>query len=200
MRLLKRTVDWASTAGYSSVDMLLSVPSVCRFYLLWLRYPKRVSGGPASIRPGSDIRILKNGNLNIGVGVRILRDFTGRFYGVVSIGQNTFINRGCYIACREEVEIGSNCLIGEYVSIHDENHVISREERPLLDKGYTTSPIKIGNNVWIGAKATILPGVIIGSNAVVGANSVVTKSVPPNTVVAGAPARVLRAINYDDHK
>jgi acetyltransferase-like isoleucine patch superfamily enzyme len=126
--------------------------------------------------------------------VRILPDFTGRVNGRLTVGDNVFFNRGCYLSAQESVTIGDNCSFGEYVAIHDEDHAFGVDDAPAGSRGYVTAPIVIGNNVWVGAKATILKGVHIGDNAVIGANAVVTRDIPPNSVAVGVPARVIRMI------
>lgn len=93
------------------------------------------------------------------------------------------------------LEIGDNSIFGERVSIHDENHVIGCGPEPIASRGWETAPIVIGKNVWVGSKATILQGVRIGDNAVIGANAVVTRDVPANSVAVGIPARVIRQID-----
>jgi len=95
---------------------------------------------------------------------------------------------------QESLTVGDYSLFGEGVSIHDDNHVIGRGREPIASRGLVTRPVAIGRNVWVGAKAVILPGVHIGDNAVVGAGAVVTRDVPPYTVVAGVPARVIKEV------
>lgn len=96
-------------------------------------------------------------------------------------------NRDVDITCFNSIKIGHNVLISKGVMIRDsDNHTV-------LKAGYQQSkPIVIGNNVWIGMRAIILKGVTIGDGAIVAAGAVVTKDVPPNTVVGGVPARVIR--------
>ena len=84
-------------------------------------------------------------------------------------------------------------MIAEHVTVRDQDHNFGAGVE-TIESGFTTAAIEIGNNVWIGAKATITKGVKIGNNSVVGANSVVTRDVPPDTVVAGSPAIILRKI------
>ncbi len=108
----------------------------------------------------------------------------------ISIGKNVFINTGCSFQDRGGIIIGNGSLIGMNVSIATLNHGL-----PLETRGTTTpSPVVIGENVWIGSNATILPGVTIGDNAVVAAGAVVSKDVPSNTVVAGVPAKATKKI------
>ena len=108
----------------------------------------------------------------------------------ITIGKNVFINSGCRFQDQGGITIGDNALIGHNVVIATLNHDMNPEKRGSL----IPSPVKIGDRVWIGAGAIILPGVTIGNNAVIGAGSVVTKDVPANTVAVGSPAKVIRSI------
>lgn len=109
---------------------------------------------------------------------------------IIKIGNKTRIHGTC-IHARERIEIGKNCLIAANCQIFDSNAhelLMDRPHERINNKG-VNKPVIIGNNVWIGAHCIILPGVTIGDGAVVGAGSVVTKSVPTKTVVAGNPAK-----------
>ncbi len=112
-------------------------------------------------------------------------------HGKLSIGKNVHIGIGSVLTARNNIQIGDYALIAAYVTIRDQDHDFDRDSI-TLDNGFVTSPIDIGKNVWIGAKATITKGVKIGDNAVIGANSVVTKDIAANAVAAGIPAKVLR--------
>ena len=101
-----------------------------------------------------------------------------------------FINSGCCFQDQGGIEIGNNVLIGQQVVIATLNHELTPSKRANL----LPAPVKIGNNVWIGAHATILAGVTIGDNSVVAAGAVVNKDVPANVVVAGVPAKVIKNI------
>jgi len=131
------------------------------------------------------------GNLSLGCGLLLYRDLhlETQGQGRIEIGDSTVISRGTHIVSFAEVRIGEGAMIGEYVSIRDANHNIG--SGPIRRSGHTAAPIVIGRNAWIGRGAAILPGVTIGDDAVVGANSVVTRDVPPRAVVGGAPARPL---------
>ncbi len=111
----------------------------------------------------------------------------------ISLGKNVFINSGCCFQDQGGIEIGNNVLIGQQVVLATLNHDLI----PIKRANMQPSPIKIGNDVWIGAHATILPGVTIGDGAVIAAGAVVTKDVPKNTVVAGVPAKVIKKIEEE---
>lgn len=143
---------------------------------------------------GYNIRFGPDAQVRFGVGVRFMRDCNIDFHRQVTIGNNVYFNRGCSIMSHRSLTIGDNCLFGEYVSIHDEDHVIGLGPEPISTRGFVSAPIVIGKNVWVGAKATILKNVTIGDNAVVAAHAVVTRDVPAGTIVGGIPARVIRAI------
>ena len=108
----------------------------------------------------------------------------------IRVGKRTFINSGCCFQDQGGIEIGDDVLIGQQVVIATLNHDLHPERRASM----TPKPVKICDKVWIGAHATILAGVTVGEGAVVAAGAVVTRDVPPNTVVAGVPARVIKEI------
>lgn len=109
----------------------------------------------------------------------------------ISVGRNVFINQNCTFYDLGGLDIGDDVMIGPNVSIITSGHPIDPAQRRAC---VVAKPIKIERNVWIGAGATIIGGVTVGENSVVGAGSVVTRDVPPNTLVGGNPARVIRSI------
>lgn len=110
--------------------------------------------------------------------------------GFLIMGEGVTANSFCHFGCNGGVEIGADTILGEYVSIHSENHVFSKS-MPIKTQGVTNEGIKIGEGCWVGAKATILDGVIIGDNTVVAAGSVVTRGeYPNNCLIAGVPAKI----------
>ena len=117
--------------------------------------------------------------------------FTTNFGRFTTIGKNVFINNGCSFLDLGGITIEDNVLIGPQVKLVTENHPLN----PATRKGLITKPIVIKRNAWIGAGATILPGVTIGENSVVAAGAVVSKDVPDNTVVGGIPAKFLKHID-----
>ncbi|SIO45803.1 sugar O-acetyltransferase [Chitinophaga niabensis] len=113
----------------------------------------------------------------------------------IRIGQNVFINQNCTFYDLGGLHIGDDVMIGPNVSIITTGHPLEPSQRRAITIG---KPIVIERNVWIAAGAIIIGGVTIGENSVVAAGAVVTKDVPPNTLVGGNPARPIRAISNDD--
>ena len=112
-------------------------------------------------------------------------------YGTnIYIGENFFANFNLTILDEAEVRIGDYCFIGPNVSIYTACHPLDSESRNQILEW--AEPVTIGNNVWIGGSTTILPGVKIGDDVVIGAGSVVTRDIPSRTVAVGNPARVIR--------
>jgi acetyltransferase-like isoleucine patch superfamily enzyme len=111
----------------------------------------------------------------------------------LAIGKNVFINSGCRFQDQGGITIGDGTLIGHLVVLATLNHGLAFGKRHDL----IPAPIAIGDNVWIGANATVLPGVTIGSNAVIAAGAVVAKDVPENAVAGGVPAKNLRMIEEE---
>ena len=111
----------------------------------------------------------------------------------IHIGRSVLINFQCVFLDCAPITIGDNCFIGPNCGFYTVNHPLDPERR---NEGYVYGrPITLKENVWIGGGSTILSGVTIGKNSVVGAGSVVTKDVPDNVIVAGNPARILRSLS-----
>lgn len=115
---------------------------------------------------------------------------------LITIGNHCDFGAFNHITATNKIVIGDNCLTGKWVTISDNNHGTTSLEDlqlpPLRRKVVSKGPVIIGNNVWIGDKATILGGVNIGDGVIVGANAVVARDVPAYSVVAGNPARVIK--------
>jgi acetyltransferase-like isoleucine patch superfamily enzyme len=116
--------------------------------------------------------------------------FYTNFGQFIQIGKNVFINHACTFLDMGGITIEDNVLIGPKVNLITENHPLNPNDRKTL----ICKPIVIKRNAWIGAAATILPGVTIGENAVVAAGALVTEDVAPNTIVGGVPAKFIRNI------
>lgn len=146
------------------------------------------------------VYVNKFGELNIGKRLNVIgrpwgTQFTVSKGAKLTIGNDVSINAGVGIAANLEVVIGNNVRIGPRTSIFDSvYHAVDS-----LDDGKDLrKKITIHDNVWIGTGALILPGVIVGKNSVIAAGSTVTRDVPANTLVAGAPAKAIRELTIDD--
>lgn len=136
-----------------------------------------------------------------GVGVR-LDVFADDSVPRLTFGDHVQINDYVHIGVTERVDIGHHVLIASRVFISDHNHGnyqvpdrTSAPDVPPQRRPVVAKPVRIGDRVWIGEQVCVLPGVTIGDGAIIGAGSVVTRDVPPDTIVAGNPARVIRVYN-----
>lgn len=125
--------------------------------------------------------------------VTVFPPFYTNFGRFITIGSNVFINHACSFLDMGGIVIEDNVLIGPRVNLVTENHPFEPDNRRAL----VTQPIVVKKNAWIGAAATILPGVTIGENAIVAAGAVVSKDVSDNIVVGGVPAKFIKSI-YDN--
>ena len=105
----------------------------------------------------------------------------------ISIGDNSGVGRNSYLSAEDNIAIGNNVMIGPQLIIYTANHE-TKLGVPMIMQGMRKSPVKIGDDVWIASRVTILPGVVIGDGAVVASGAVVTKNVAPYTIVGGVPA------------
>lgn len=126
----------------------------------------------------------------MGEGSRVNTPLNGVRFNNVRIGKNVIIMPSCLMMSAGGITIEDEAMIAANVQLISNNHDL--EERMII----TCKPVRICRRAWIGAGATILPGVTVGENAVIGAGSVVTKDVEADTIVAGNPARVIRRISY----
>jgi acetyltransferase-like isoleucine patch superfamily enzyme len=148
---------------------------------------------------GNVLEAMLDGRLEIGAGTLLEPNvwITAPGEARVRIGQGTFLNMGVMVASTALVEIGSHCMLANGCFVTDGNHRFDDVARPVTWQGFTSKgPTRIGDNVWCGANVVVTSGVTIGERSVVGANSVVTTDIPPGSIAAGAPARVLRRIEF----
>jgi lipopolysaccharide O-acetyltransferase len=185
------------TYGYWGILRLLSDYLLTKVLFPGARLVRR----PVYVRGKANIRWGKR--LTTGIGVRLdvfCSDSEQRLF----FGDDVQLNDYVHIGAVQRVEIGSDVLIASKVFISDHNHggyneLIGDSEPfvPPLHRPLVAKPVFIGDRVWIGEQACILPGVKIGEGAIVGAGSVVTRDVPANSIVAGNPARILRVFNAE---
>ncbi|HST42634.1 MAG TPA: acyltransferase [Conexibacter sp.] len=148
---------------------------------------------------GNVLEALREGRLEIGPGVMFEPGvwLTAPDQARLRIGAGSFLNLGVMVAAMELVEIGEHCMFANGCFVTDGNHRFDDPHKPVPWQGFTTKgPTRIGDNVWCGANVVVTSGVTIGERAVIGANSVVTSDIPAFSIAAGAPARVLKRIEY----
>ncbi len=148
---------------------------------------------------GNVLEALREGRLEIGSGTLLEPDvwITAPGDARVRIGEGTFLNIAVMVAAVELVEIGNHCMFANGCFVTDGNHRFDDPDKPVTWQGFSTKgPTRVGDNVWCGANVVVTSGVTIGERCVIGANSVVTADLPPRSIAAGAPARVLREIEY----
>jgi acetyltransferase-like isoleucine patch superfamily enzyme len=161
---------------------------------------KKVSlGKTITIGDNVEINALSKSGVSIGDNVSILKGTIIECTGVIRelgegliIGNNVGIAQNCFIQVRGKVVIGDNVIFGPNVSIFSENHCFSDPEMPVSMQGVSRKGVTVEEGAWIGTRAVILDGVNIGKNSIVAAGSIVTKDVPPYTIVGGIPARIIK--------
>ena len=153
----------------------------------------KVKNSDISVICDGNVHVTGTKNISIGKRCRLGTDTELRTVenGNIRLANEIRINRGCTITSYSNVSIGNFTIIGEYTSIRDANHGMLKNT-PMKFQTHSSSPIRIGCDVWIGRGSCILPGVSIGDGSVIGANSVVTKDIPPGVIAAGVPAVVIR--------
>ncbi|CAA0079808.1 Putative acetyltransferase [BD1-7 clade bacterium] len=184
-------------------ELLKAVSLARRIHLYVLSNAKRVYsllafqniefGKNVSLHSTAEIIATDGGRLIIGNNVLISKNAKILVKeGVLSIGDFVHVGEGTIIVCRESISIGRDSLIAEYVVIRDQDHRV--HDRPIRSAGFETAPIHIGEDVWVGAKATILKGSRIGNGAVVGAHSLVNSHIGERFLTLGTPAREIKKL------
>jgi acetyltransferase-like isoleucine patch superfamily enzyme len=148
---------------------------------------------------GNVLDMLREGRLELGPHVLFEPDvwLTAMAPARIVIGEGTFLNLGVQVAAVGRVEIGAHCMLANHCFVSDADHRYDDPHRPVPWQGFTSKgPTRIGDNVWCGANVVVTSGVTVGERCVIGANSVVTHDVPPFSIAVGAPARVIKEIQY----
>lgn len=154
--------------------------------------PVRIGGGKGTLRIGNDVWLGWDAAQKLGKGTILLQPRSAG--AVIDVGAHTQMSNNVTIVAMGKISIGEHCLIGDMTSIIDcDFHEIEPDIRGSGGVG-PIEPVSIGDNVWVGSRVMILRGVVIGNNSVIGAGSIVTKSIPPNSLAVGIPARVIREI------
>ena len=167
---------------------------VVRFAWLKLRWRGRlVTDGLAFVHHGVTFEIGKEAKVHLGRWSWIGTGCKIRAHeGEVLIGAKTVLGQECTISSFQHVEIGRECILADRVMLIDFDHGAVEVERPIREQGIYKRDVVVGHNCWIGYGACILRGVTVGDNSIVGTSSVVTKSFGENSILAGAPAKILR--------
>jgi acetyltransferase-like isoleucine patch superfamily enzyme len=113
----------------------------------------------------------------------------------LQMGENSAIGDFTHFGASGGIEIGRDVIMGSYISFHSQNHNFNDPSKLIKEQGVTSKGIKIGNNIWVGAKATFLDGCVVGNNCVVAAGAVVNDIFPDNVLIGGVPAKILKKIN-----
>ena len=162
----------------------------------WLRVRWRgrlTTDGMAFICPGVTFEIGRDAHVHLGRWSWLGHGCKIRAHeGEIRIGAKSVLGQECTISAFQHVSIGRECIVADRVMLIDFDHGVVDVERPIREQGIYKRDVRVGHNVWVGYGACFLRGVTVGDNAVVGTLAVVTADVPPNAVVGGIPARVLR--------
>lgn len=166
------------------------------------RMNRSAAGGGFFIRhpiEGEVVEALESGRLSVGEGTLFEPGcwVTMSPEARVTIGQGCFLNRGVMLAASELIEIGDHVMFANGCFVGDADHRYDDPDKPITWQGFKPrGPVRIGSNCWLGVGVVVTGGVTIGDRAVIGANSVVTRDIPPGVIAAGAPAKVIREIEF----
>ncbi len=165
-----------------------------RFLRLRLRHPEVVTEGFVFL--GRDVEVVARpgyGRVVLGRWVHLGDRCSVRAHeGTLRIGDKTVLGREVTLNCYLEVELGPRCLVADWVYVGDFDHRYDDLATPIKDQGLVKSPVRVGADVWVGVKASVLRGAQVGDGCVLAAHTVVKGEVAPGSVVAGVPGRVVR--------
>jgi acetyltransferase-like isoleucine patch superfamily enzyme len=175
---------------YGPGARLMSTLRRWRLQLMHLNADIRFNG-PVYIGPGTTLHIPATGSFWVGPNVQFRHGFCAEVEsnGRIEIGGGSIFSYGAVIQCTPTIEIGERCMFGQATMVVDGEHRFRDTSRPMLDQGFDWSPVRIGNDAVITTKCTIMANV--GERAFIGANSVVTRDIPPYSIAVGTPARVI---------
>ena len=140
-------------------------------------------------------KIMLGDNAKIGSFSKLLSTSHFSKLGVgLKMGNNSAIGDYTHFGAPGGIEIGDDVIMGSYISFHSENHNFLDTTKLIREQGVTSKGIKLGNNIWVGAKVTFLDGSVIGNNCVVAAGAVVSGVFPNNTIIGGVPAKIIKNI------
>jgi acetyltransferase-like isoleucine patch superfamily enzyme len=190
MRVVRHVVVRKIASAFMRLKSYLITLSVysCAFW-----NPQIILGRSCSFGRHVLLKATDGGSISIGRGtslgenVQVVAQF-----GHIVIEDNVHIGSGSVVVCQQDIFIGKDTLIAEYVVIRDQDHDV--RTRPIRLAGFITSPIRIGQDVWIGCKATILRGAVLGDRCVIGAHALVKSEIPQDTLAVGIPAHAIRHI------
>ena len=148
---------------------------------------------------GNVLEALREGRLVIGAGTLLEPNvwITAPGEARIRIGSGSFLNIAVMVAAAQLVEIGNHCMFANGCFVTDADHRFDDPDTPVPWQGFTSKgPTRIGDNVWCGANVVVTSGVTVGERCVIGANSVVNRDLPPHSIAAGSPAKVVRQVEY----
>ncbi len=188
---IARNLKWAKgNRAFSWMHTKL----LTRFAHLRLHQPWVDTDGPVFMGKNCDIMAAHGiGHMSFGKWIWIGNGCAIRCHeGHLRIGDKTVFGSNNVINAYLDIEIGRECIFADWIYITDFDHVFDNPHLPIRSQGIRTSPVKIGNGVWMGEKTSILRGVTVGDGAIIASHACVTKDVPPGAIVGGVPAKILK--------
>ena len=170
-------------------------------FILTISYPNCSIHRSVFLERGVIIKPTDGGSIEIGEGCHISQGTRIVAKGAqISIGANSFIGPNCIIVASDGIVIGRDALIAEFVTIRDQDHGTALNTEPFRSQPKSSDKIDIRENVWLGAKSTILKGISIGPDSVVAAHSVVNRNIRSGTLAGGVPAKEIKPLNSADEE